>query len=146
MLKYAAWVIAFFLPILTFATTGGIALLNDSPFTLTAVVQGADGTFLGQAQFTPGQQSNFTSNFGPSQIQTPNYYDVALTPYTVVWKCPNGGFYSICSQVSPGALVTANTCPGNHFCPSKKKGAKNGKNGPPGGSFSNQNDNDEEEY
>ncbi len=100
--------------------SGGIHLLNDSALTLTAVVQAADGTFLGQAVFSPGQQSDFVNNFGPTGIETPSYYNIPLTPYTVFWKCPNGGFYSVCKQVSPGALVTANTCPGVYFCQPKK--------------------------
>lgn len=120
----------FLLPLWLFAqgTQIRLNLLNDSPFTLTAVVQAADGTFLGQTEYTPGQQSTFVTTLKPTNLNAPGYYDIALTPYIVVWKCPNGGFYSVCTQVAAGSLVTANSCPsGPYYCqpkPEKQKPEK----------------------
>jgi hypothetical protein len=102
-----------------------IRLLNDTPFTLTAVVQGADGSFLGQAEYQPGQQNTFVTTLTPTDVQTPGYYDIARSPYTVVWKCANGGFYSVCPNVSPASLVAASSCPqGNYFCQPKEEKKK----------------------
>jgi hypothetical protein len=99
---------------------GSILLMNDSPFILTAVVQASDGTFLAQFSIQPGQQRNFTTNVGPTRYQNPGQPDISMTPYKVVWQCPSEGYYSMCSEVSPGALCRANGCPGNHFCSPKQ--------------------------
>lgn len=99
-----------------------VRLLNDSPYSLIAVVQAADGTFLGQEVFYPGQQRQFVYNFNPSNVTAPSAPPVSMTPLVVVWKCLNESFYSSCQEVSPGALVRANGCPGgNYYCPLPKE-------------------------
>jgi len=100
---------------------GGIMLLNDSPFILTATIQASDGTFLGQFSIQPKQQTNFTTNLTYTEYQHPGTPEVSLTPYTVIWQCPSEGFYSMCTSVSPGSLCSANQCPGPHFCSPKPK-------------------------
>ena len=116
----------FISPFLLFGATnsGSILLYNDTPFILTATIQAADGTYLGQFTIQPGQQSNFTQNLSPTQYNHPGTSQVSLTPYTVIWQCPSEEFYSMSSTVSPGSLVKANDCPGTHFCSPKKKGGK----------------------
>jgi len=111
----------FFLPFLAWAGTndGTVLLWNDSPFILTATIQAADGTFLGQCLVQPGQQKNFTTNLTPTGYVHPGTPTVSLTPYTVIWQCSSEGFYSMSSNVSPGALCKANECPGVHFCSPK---------------------------
>lgn len=101
------------------ADSGSIMLINDSPFILTATIQGAEGTFLGQFSIQPGQQKNFTTNLSSTGYTKPGTPNVSLTPYTVVWQCPSEGYYSMCTQVSPGSLCKANECPGPHFCSPK---------------------------
>ena len=56
------------LPILLFAGTnqGSILLYNDSTYILSATIQAADGTYLGQFTIQPGQQSTFTQNLSPT--------------------------------------------------------------------------------
>ena len=100
---------------------GAIKLYNDSPFILTATLQGSDGSFLAENTVQPGQQSNFVDNFQATYYDKPGNPSVSLTPYTVIWQCPSEGFYSMCTSVSPGALVQANICPGYHFCKPKQK-------------------------
>jgi hypothetical protein len=116
----------FFFPLFCWAGTndGSILLVNDSSFILTATIQAADGTFLGQFSIQPGQQKNFTSNLNPTSYSHPAAPDVSLTPYTVIWQCPSEGYYSMCSNVSPGALCKANDCGGNHFCSPKQQEEK----------------------
>ena len=99
--------------------SGSVMLLNDAPFILTAVIQAADGTYLGQFSIQPGQQQTFTTNLWSTDYKRPGTPNVSLTPYSVIWQCPSEGYYSMCSQVSPGALCTANGCPGPHFCSPK---------------------------
>lgn len=107
---------------------GGVTLINDSPFVLTAVIQTYDGTFLAQKVLQPGEQKNQVTNLKSTELKRPNYgYDTSITPYTVIWKCSNGGYYSVCSSVSPGALVKANSCPGPYYCKPKPKKDKKGK-------------------
>jgi hypothetical protein len=118
------WILSvFLLPILARAgtTDGSVMLLNDSPFILTAIVEASDGTFLGQFSIQPGQQSNFTTNVAPTRYQFPGTPAVSQTPYRVVWQCPSKGFYSMCADVSPGAMCRANGCPGPRFCSPKEE-------------------------
>ena len=109
------------IPIIAFAGTdsGSILLWNDAPFILTATVQASDGTFLGEFTMQPNQQKNFTQNLSPTQYIHPGAPQVSLTPYVVIWQCPSEGFYSMCSKVSPGAMVKANDCDGYKFCSPK---------------------------
>jgi hypothetical protein len=106
------------------ANSGSILLFNDSPFILTAVVQASDGTYLGEFSIQPGQQKNFTQNLSSTIIRQPGVPEVSLTPFIVIWQCPSEGFYSMSNQVSPGSLVRANDCPGNHFCSPKPNSEK----------------------
>ncbi|MBM3183742.1 MAG: hypothetical protein FJZ64_00350 [Chlamydiae bacterium] len=111
------------IPCVLFAGTndGSIMLINDSSFILTATIQAADGTFLGQFSIQPGQQKNFTTNLNATNYVHPGTPDVSLTPYTVIWQCPSEEHYSMCTTVSPGALCKANDCPGNRFCKPKQE-------------------------
>lgn len=99
--------------------SGSILLWNDAPFILTATVQASDGTFLGEFTMQPNQQKNFTQNLSPTLYVHPGAPQVSLTPYVVIWQCPSEGFYSMCSKVSPGAMVKANDCDGYKFCSPK---------------------------
>jgi hypothetical protein len=118
--------IIFFLPIFAFAgtTQGSVLLMNDSPFILTATIQAADGSYLGQVTIQPGQQSTWTKSLEPTQYSRPGTPIVSLTPYTVIWQCSSEEFYSMCSTVAPGALVRANDCLGNRICKPKQKQKK----------------------
>jgi hypothetical protein len=121
------WVFLFlFLPFLLRANpdSGSILLYNNSPFILTATIQASDGTYLGESTIQPNQQKNFTTNLSPTQYQHPGRPDVSLTPYTVIWQCPSEGYYSVCTNVSPGSLVRSNDCPGSYFCDPKKQKEK----------------------
>lgn len=124
MLKHLCFHVFFWLlPVFCWAGTnsGSIMLVNDSPFILTAIIQASDGTFLGQLSVQPGQQKNFTTNLSSTGYVKPGTPNVSLTPYTVIWQCPSEGYYSMCTQVSPGALCKANECPGPHFCRPKQE-------------------------
>src|SRR5689334_10343120 len=100
---------------------GTILLMNDSPFILTATIQAADGTFLGQNTVQPGQQITWTSSLNPTQYKHPGAPKVSLTPYTVIWQCSSEEFYSMCPSVAPGSLIRANDCQGARICKPKKK-------------------------
>lgn len=114
------------LPIFAFAGTndGSVFLYNDAPFILTAIIQAADGTYLGQFTVQPNQQKNFTTNLMATPYVHPGTPAVSLTPYTVIWQCPSEGFYAECRGVSPGAFIRASDCPGSHFCSPKKQEKK----------------------
>ena len=119
-------VLFLFLPLWIFGSpnTTNVLLYNDSPFILTAIVQASDGSYLGQFTIQPGQQRNFTTNLGPTNFENPGRPDISLTPFSVVWQCPSEGFFSLCTNASPGSLVRASDGSGPHFCspkPSNKK-------------------------
>jgi hypothetical protein len=99
--------IFFLFPILAIAGTnqGSILLLNDSPFILSATI--------------------WTTSLDPTSYKHPGTPDVSLTPYTVIWQCSSDEFYSMCSIVSPGALVRANDCQGTRICRPKGKQQRN---------------------
>ena len=102
-------------------TTGSILLHNDTTFILTAIIQAADGSYLGQFSVQPGQQRNFTSSMLPTQYVHPGAPDISQTPYTVIWQCPSKGTYATCTYVSPGAYVRASSCDGSHYCTPKEE-------------------------
>lgn len=125
MLKYCTALL--FLPLWILAggvNSGSILLYNDSPYILTATVQASNGIYLGEFSIQPNQQQNFTQNLFPTPYEHPGSPDISLTPYTVIWQCPSQGFYSMCTNVSPGALVRANECPGYRICEPKQKEQK----------------------
>ena len=95
-----------------------ISLMNDSPFVLTATILAADGTFLQQVTLQPGETRNQTT---PSEVNTTSNEGESMTPFTVIWKCDYKGFYSMCTNVGPGYLVTANACNGSKYCEPKPK-------------------------
>lgn len=101
-----------------------VVLLNDSPFALTAQVQAADGTVLGEATLKPGEQNVWRTDLTRTYLKAPETAQVSLTPFSVIWLCPHGGYYSMCTSVTPGAMVTANTCPGARYCQPKPKEQK----------------------
>lgn len=100
---------------------GQITLHNDSPHILTASVFTNSGDFLGQITLQPGQQKNFTSNLYATGLNRPGRPDVSITPYRIVWQCPGGGVYSMCTDGAAGAYVRANACPGQLVCSPKKE-------------------------
>lgn len=98
---------------------GGVLLFNDSPYLLTAEIHAANGVFLNHININAGEQTNWTQNLSPTQLYVPGQPDVSITPYRVVWKCQNGGYYSVCDNVSPGSLVKPSQCPGAYYCKPK---------------------------
>lgn len=105
---------------------GSVRLYNDSPYKLRAVIRAADGTFLGEMIVLPGSfhtWSDSYTSFGSSG-QDYTQPDRSQTPYTVQWSCTDGEFFAACSEVSPGAAITASGCDGPKYCKPKKKGKK----------------------
>lgn len=108
-----------FILVCSLAFSYSITLINDSAYRLNAIIQGADGTFLGEISISSGQQSNWDS-----EDSSANFYDAdaSLTPFTVIWRCPSGDVYTSCSTVTPGSMVPANSCPGIRYCnPTKRQ-------------------------
>lgn len=97
----------------------GITLINDTPFTLVAVVQGGSGILLNQVNIQPGEQTLWVEDYRTTNLDIPGAPNVSMTPYRVLWKCSNGGFYSTCYTVGPGSLVKASLCSGAHYCKPK---------------------------
>jgi hypothetical protein len=112
-------------PVLVWSGTndGTLLLLNDSAYILTATIQAADGSFLGQYTIQPGQQRNVTQNLFTTPYKRPGSPDISLTPYTVIWQCSSSEPYSMCTDASPGALVRATVCPGVRACRPRKEPA-----------------------
>jgi hypothetical protein len=104
-----------------FSQDATISLLNDSPYFLRVTVQSAGGTYLGGEALQAGEFKQWTTKFKPDQLKVPGTPNSSLTPFTVIWRCEHGGFYSVCNQASPGSLIRANICPGAHYCAPKEK-------------------------
>ena len=112
-----------------FISADAVKLFNDTPFELTALVQSANGKVVAQKNFAPNEQSVWSTD----QVSTEwtSVYDASssYTPYTVIWRCSYEGYYSVCSDVASGAMVTANSCPGAKYCKPKPKKDKNDQTG-----------------
>jgi len=100
-------------------------LINDSPFELTAIIQGATGVFLGQETLQPGEQKQWSTDIKRTEIKEIYNATFSITPFTVIWKCSYQGYYSICAEVSPGSTVRANFCLGSKECTPKPEPENN---------------------
>lgn len=96
-----------------------ISLFNDSEYTLKAVIYDASGTLLGEFVLNSrdaAEWSDDQDDFG-TEIQ-----DAPEVPYSVDWSCMGGSAYSSCTDVAPGAVVTAQGCGGAQQCQQQKNG------------------------
>lgn len=99
------------------AWANSVTLLNNTPYTLKAMIYGADGTLLGEFILNPQdatQWSDNYQNFGPGNQSS------SLVPYTVNWYCMAGGSYGSCTNVAAGSTVTAQSCGGAQECPQQQ--------------------------
>ena len=120
---------AFFLSLTVFFAAASLFaeslfLINDSPFELTAIVQAADGSFLAQLSLQPGEQSQWTTDVGRTEFEVDDNSSTSLTPFIVTWRCAYEGYYTVCTDIPPGATVSANACDGGKFCKPKEKKEK----------------------
>ena len=113
-----------FLLLISYCFAESLTLINDSAYELTAIVQSANGKILAQPTLHPGDQLIWNSDQDPTDLKMEYNSSGSYTPYTVIWRCSYEGYYSVCSNVSPGAIITANTCPGARYCKPKPKKEK----------------------
>jgi hypothetical protein len=113
-----------FCPYFLFA--GSVRLVNNSPYSLRAVVRGADGSFLGEVIVRSQKETMWTDSYGnygsyggADARENQNYR--SRTPYTVLWYCLTGADYAVCDNVASGAMVTAQSCMGTRMCKPDKK-------------------------
>ena len=108
----------------TLLNASSVSIFNDSPYPLHVQVLAADGTSKGKLQVNPQQQATWTDTSGYRTTWS-------QTPYTVIFTCTTGKIYGVFSGVSPGALVTAASSNGPHYCePEKKEDEKETKTPP----------------
>lgn len=119
------WVICL-LPL--FAYAGSVRMINNSPYTLRAVVRGSDGSYLNETIIQSQKETVWTDSYGEfgsyggaNSSVNDNYR--SKTPYTVLWYCMGGSPYGVCDTVGTGAVVLSQGCSGNRMCPTKKKEA-----------------------
>lgn len=94
-----------------------LQLTNDSITYLYVRVFGADGSLLTETSIAPQSTNIYSDQFDPPG----NNPSKSQSPYTVHWYCSDGGVdYSICTDVTDGALVTSESCLGSRQCPQKK--------------------------
>ena len=96
------------------AWAASITIVNDSPYTLTAVITAANGDAVGKVTISSQHQVQWqTYNLKGSRFSE--------TPYTVVFSCENGDQFGVVSYVQPGAYVSARSAVGNQTCRPPKK-------------------------
>ncbi len=102
---------------LSFATS--VHVKNDSPFKLTAIIMSAGGKNLGTVITDP--QTTVTWHDTDSSDSK-----FSKTPYTIIFRCPQGEDYGICTGLSPGGMATAQGSIGERTChiPKKKDPSK----------------------
>jgi hypothetical protein len=105
---------------------GTVRLINNSPYTLRAVIRGSDGSYLGEVIVQAQRETVWTDTYsqfgtygGANGNLNENYRSV--TPYTVLWYCMDGGDYAVCDIVATGALVMSQSCMGARMCKAQKK-------------------------
>jgi hypothetical protein len=103
-----------------------LQLKNDSVVELTATILTASGSELDSIQLQPGEFKIWSTDLSTSpNIEKFFRANWSITPFTVIWRCPDGGVYSMCSDAGAGAYVSARSCPGAKECkppPQKKEG------------------------
>lgn len=114
------------LPCLAYASS--VRMINNSPYTLRAVVRGGDGSFLSEVVIQSQKETVWTDSYGQYGLNgganasvNSNYR--SKTPYTVLWYCLSGSSYAVCDTVSTGAVVTAQSCSGPRMCQPERKEA-----------------------
>jgi len=98
---------------------GSLRLENNTSFPLKAVVQGADGSVLGEVSVAPAKVGSWT-DFNDMAIKG-KAPARSVTPFTVHWYCSAGDTFSISEQISTGALVRATDGSGKKSCGTDKK-------------------------
>ncbi len=98
------------------AFAGSVHLLNDSPYTLRAVIRGADGSYLGEMIIQTGNMHTWSDMNGQMGAPPMDSNSRSQTPYTVMWYCLSGDDYSINTIVATGATVTAQGGEGARIC------------------------------
>lgn len=105
-----------------------VRLKNDTFVQLRVIVEGFDGSMLGEVIIDPQQSMTWTDDYGfkannrgaKKPLQSTQ---MSKTPYTVSWYCMSGDPYSVCTDVAAGSLVMADACSGLRGCnPNQKKG------------------------
>ncbi|HAZ15699.1 MAG: hypothetical protein A2Y28_03830 [Chlamydiae bacterium GWC2_50_10] len=122
--------IAFFFTLMTAsAWAGSVNLVNDTAYSLRAVVRGGDGTYLGEMVIQPEHSMRWTDTYGQVGYfgKGSIYHERSTrsqTPYEVRWYCLDGGDFGISRTVSTGATSSASSSEGRRMCaiPKKKKG------------------------
>ena len=91
-----------------------LTLTNDSTVTLSAVIQDATGTVLGQMDIIAGNSTTWSLNYDYAG------YDAQPTnpqpPYIVNWYCMSGQLFGTCMDVAPDSSITAQSCGGDQQC------------------------------
>lgn len=122
MLKWLVILLALY----TSLHAGSVRMYNNSPYTLRAVVRGADGTYLGEVVIHPQQWSTWTDTyshigkFGQGNMQN-ELITRSQTPYTILWYCMEGGDYATCSNTATGSIIIAQNCDGTKICHPKEQ-------------------------
>src|SRR5690348_9109665 len=94
-----------FLPLAS-GWTNTLTLLNDSPYSLKAVIYDANGILLSEVTLDRGNTMQWSDNvdqFDTATIPTPS----SASPYVVNWYCMGGASYGICTDIPPGAMVNS---------------------------------------
>ncbi len=96
-------------------SASSVKLLNDSPFKLDAVVINALGQTKGELTLNPQEMTTW---YYPSDRFDPA--GSPITPFTVIWYCPDGSQYGIWVNVPAGSLASAQSSSGQRMCKIKK--------------------------
>lgn len=107
-----------FLFCVSFLQATSLRLENDSAYPLKVMIQGADGSVLGELFLESQEIKNWsdTNTFAVKKKAPAR----SITPLIVHWSCKEGDTFSISDKVSTGALVRARDGVGSKSCSAKK--------------------------
>ncbi len=92
-----------------------ITLINDSSYTLNAMIKNVNDEILGEFTISSQQRVSW-------QDSQQGVGEFTKGPYTVTWTCQSGAVFGVNDLVSSFATVTALSSVGPGYCPGQQQG------------------------
>lgn len=106
---------AFFIFAIQACWANSLTLVNNSPYTLKAVVYDSNYKLLGQFVINSGESTQWNDNYLNFNFGVEQGYQ-SVPPYTVNWFCMSNNPFGTCTQAAAGSVVTSESCGGTREC------------------------------
>lgn len=96
-----------------------IYLINDSAYTLRAIIRARDGSYVGEMIIPANGVTQWTD--GGNVAGGLEQYPRSRSPFSVSWYCPEGEIFSVDSKVTTGGSTSALGAVGSRSCRPQKQ-------------------------